>query len=271
MPQQKFFPASVLLVGAGKMGGALLASWLGAGLEAQRITVVEPDSVRRKTLVKETGVNVAESAATAPPAECVVIAVKPQMLDELMPQLATRGAGAFILSIVAGKTVAYFAKYLNNAPVVRAMPNTPALVSAGISALCASASVSETQKAQATALLKAAGEIVWLEDESLMDAVTAISGSGPAYVFLLMEALMGAGKDQGLPEEICKQLVQHTVLGSAKLALQSSDSIEKLRENVTSPGGTTEAALNVLMAGGKFQSLVQEAVKQAVARAKELA
>lgn len=259
--------AKIVLVGAGKMGGALHAAWLRAGVLASNIAVVEPmgffaaGSNAFKSL---------DEVTLAP--DCVVLAVKPQSMDALLPALATKfGTKPLYLSIAAGRTLSYFKKHLGDAAVVRAMPNTPAVIGKGISALCANAKVKENNKTLADALLLAAGQTVWLEDESQMDAVTAVSGSGPAYVFLFTEALIAAGIAQGLPEETAKKLALYTVRGSAKLAIKSSDPLDRLRKNVTSPGGTTEAALKVLMKDDALKALIHDAVAQAVKRSKELA
>jgi pyrroline-5-carboxylate reductase len=193
-------------------------------------------------------------------------------MDAALLPLAQRfGKKPLYLSIAAGKTLQYLKKHLGDAAIVRTMPNIPALIGKGISVLCANAKVSKVQKQLATTLLKAAGEVVWLEDESQMDAVTALSGSGPAYVFLFMEALIEAGITQGLLEKMCKQLVMETVLGSAALAKTSKESLSILRQNVTSPGGTTEAALNLLTKKNALKMLLAEAVAGAVKRSRELA
>lgn len=264
--------SKILLIGAGKMGGALLAAWLHAGIKPQSITVVESDATQIKKRAAD-GVQTAQSVHdVAATPDVVVLAVKPQSMDALLPELAAKfGPRALYLSIAAGKMLGYFAKHLHDAPVVRAMPNTPALIRKGISALIANAKASEAQKELAGSLLKAAGEVVWLDDESQMDAVTALSGSGPAYVFLFMESLIAAGKAQGLPEAIATKLALHTLKGSAKLAMKSDEPLAVLRKNVTSPGGTTQAALDVLMKNDHFQSLINDAVKAAVKRSKELA
>lgn len=267
------FPeAKILLIGAGKMGGALLAAWLKKGATPQSLTVVETDAAAVRKLASENiqVVIAAEEITEAP--DCIVLAVKPQSMDALLPQLAGKfGAAPLYLSIAAGKTLPYFVQYLGDAPVVRAMPNMPAIIGKGISALIANARTSEKQKQLAESLLRAAGEVVWLDDESLMDVVTAVSGSGPAYVFLFMEALVQAGVAQGLPEEMAKKLALYTVRGSAKLALKSGESLEQLRKDVTSPGGTTEVALQKFAENSDFRTLIKRAVAAAVKRSRELA
>jgi pyrroline-5-carboxylate reductase len=263
----------VLLIGAGKMGSALLGAWLRCGLQAAAVTVVETNADAIAAL-QSTGVRIIASLQEAPDdPQCIVLAVKPQSLAALLPTVAEKyAARPLYLSIAAGKTLGFYQQALGGeAAVVRAMPNTPALVRKGISALCANALVSERQRTLAASLLKAAGEVLWLEDEAQMDAVTALSGSGPAYVFLFLEALIAAGKAQGLSEDIAAKLALHTLRGSAKLAMKSAEPLAQLRTNVTSPGGTTEAALKVLMQGDAFALLINDAVREAVKRAKELA
>jgi len=255
------------------MGGALLASWLSAGILPEFITVLE---TKPGFKVAPPGiVQVSSLGDISQFPGCIVLAVKPQSMDALLPQLKQKyGAGAkpLYLSIAAGKPLSYFARHLGaEKPVVRAMPNTPALIGKGITAMCSNNAADAQDKKLATSLLQSAGEVVWLEEESQMDAVTAISGSGPAYVFLFMEALIAAGVESGLSETISKKLVCQTILGSAELAMRSSESLSALRENVTSPGGTTAAALEILMKNDAFKTLLATAVRQAKKRAGELA
>ncbi len=251
------------------MGGALLAAWRHKH-EALSITVLESDAAKVKDLMED-GVNVISSLAQVKDSpDCIVLAVKPQGMDGVLKELSSYST-SLILSIAAGKTLAYFAKHLGDAPVVRAMPNTPALIRKGITALVANRHVGEDQKALAEQLLSAAGEVVWLDAEAQIDAVTAVSGSGPAYVFYFLEALIKAGGVQGLPEDIARRLALQTLRGSVKLAMKSEESLEQLRRNVTSPGGTTEAALKVLMRKDGLEALLNEAVAAAVKRSEELA
>lgn len=265
----KFSP-SILLIGAGKMGGALLASWIRAGVPAANITVVDPHAKEQPQ-----GVNVVSALAhVTSKHDCVLLAVKPQTMDALMREVAEKYAGntrTMFLSVAAGKTLAYFNRLLPGASIVRAMPNTPALIGKGVSALVANNNATEAHKQLAEKLLATAGETVWLQNEGQMDAVTALSGSGPAYMFLFLDMLVDAAKAQGLPEEISKKLALQTMLGSAELAQQSPETLSQLRKNVTSPGGTTEAALGVFMKNDALKSLVHKAVWQAVKRSKELA
>jgi pyrroline-5-carboxylate reductase len=268
--------ATLLLVGCGKMGRALLERWREQTSTRWHISVIEPHEDGRKSLASYREVNVVESLEKLPDGyvpQVVIFAVKPQTMSQLLPLYCQRyGIAPLYLSIAAGKTLAYYARMLgDDARIVRAMPNTPAIVGLGISALIASDACTHDDKNTAEQLLACVGETLWLEKESLMDATTAISGSGPAYVFYFMECLIRAGMDAGLDEETARKLVLHTVHGSIELAFISSDSLDVLRRNVTSPGGTTEAALERLMnTNGMFQ-LVQEAIQSAIGRARQLA
>lgn len=264
---------ALLLVGCGKMGGALLSGWLERGL-ARRIVVVEPGPAAG--IAGKPGIELLTSAdaiaADFRPA-VVVLAVKPQAMDAVLaPYRRFAGEGALFLSIAAGKTLGFFARALGEAAaIVRAMPNTPAAIGRGIAVACANPRVAPAQRALAERLLAAVGEVGWVEDEALIDAVTAVSGSGPAYVFLLIECLAKAGVAAGLSEELATRLARATVAGSGELARRSSDSAAQLRENVTSPGGTTRAALDVLMAKDGLEPLLRRAVLAAARRSRELA
>ena len=267
----------LVLIGCGKMGGAMLAGWLESGEAAGGVHVVEPHAQAMGDLAKRKGVTIYDSAEALPgdlKPSVVILAVKPQMMDEALVPLATlAGSGAYFLSIAAGKTIGYFEKKLGaSAPIVRAMPNTPAAVGRGITAYVANDHVSADQKAQAHRLLEAVGEAVEAETEDQIDAVTALSGGGPAYVFLLIETLAAAGVKAGLPEDMAMRLARATVSGSGELARQSSEEASQLRINVTSPGGTTAEALKVLMAEGTgIQPIFDAAIAAATARSKELA
>lgn len=237
----------IVLVGCGKMGQAMLNGWLAQGVDAARVLVVDPFA---KGL--PAGVQTLTEASAIPAgatADVVVVAVKPQVLaDAIAPYRQFAASGAVFLSVAAGKTIAGFHALLGaEAKIVRAMPNTPAAVGRGMTVLCAGAGVSEAEKARCQTLAQAVGVAAWLEDEALMDAVTAISGSGPAYIFHLTEALEQAARALGLPEELSAVLARQTVAGAGELLAQASESPEQLRKNVTSPGGTTAAALEVLM------------------------
>lgn len=252
------------------MGGALLARWTQmrpAGIA--QFTVIDPATQPGDV----SGVRFFSELSAAPPdikPDVIVFAVKPQQMATLLPAYASRfGVIPLYLSIAAGKTLAWLAGHLGkNASIVRAMPNTPALIGEGMTALVAATHVPAAQKNIAEALMGAAGKTLWVEDEAWMDGVTAISGSGPAYVFLFMEALTHAAMECGLSEPVAVELVRQTVRGSALLAEKKAFSA--LRRQVTSPGGTTEAALTVLMKNNQFEQLLVEATKAAAKRAGEL-
>lgn len=264
---------TLLLVGCGKMGSALLSGWLAQDL-AQRYLVVEPGRVpdtlraRPEVAILPTPDQLPRDASPG----VVVLAVKPQAMAAVLPAYRRFAAvGTLFLSIAAGKTLSFFARALGAAAVVRAMPNTPAAIGRGITVACASAAVAAPQRALAERLLGAVGEVAWVADEALLDPVTAVSGSGPAYVFLLIECLAKAGVAAGLPEALATQLARATVAGSAALAALSPEAAAQLREAVTSPGGTTRAALDVLMASDGLETLLTRAVLAATQRSRELA
>jgi pyrroline-5-carboxylate reductase len=266
----------LLLVGCGKMGGALLAGWLANGLAAADAYVVEPDaSLRARARDEHQVIPVAEPKAlpTDLQPKAIVFAVKPQAMAAVLPaydQLAQ--SGAVILSIAAGTAIARFeATFGARTPVVRAMPNTPAAIGEGITALFANRHASERQKELCAALMAAVGQVLWLDDEEHMHAITAMSGGGPAYVFLLIEVLAQAAVRSGLPEALAWPLARATVAGSGALAAASGRPVEELRQNVTSPGGTTQAALGVLMAEDGIQPLFDRAIAAGTQRSRELA
>ena len=265
---------SLLLIGCGRMGGALLRGWLERGL-ADRYVVVEPVAAARPDAASP-HVTLVASADQLPMAfqpTIAVIAVKPQIMAEALPRYrAIAGAGTLFLSIAAGKNLAFLARQLGSeTALVRAMPNTPAAIGHGISVACPNHKVDAKGRIRTDALLAAVGEVAWIEDESLMDAVTAVSGSGPAYVFLLIECLTRAGIEVGLPAALAERLARATVAGSGELARVSSEAAAALREAVTSPGGTTRAALDVLMASDGLEPLLRRAVLAAAKRSRELA
>lgn len=268
--------ARILLVGCGRMGGAMLSGWLDRGVAPSQVLVVEPVPARAESVRREHGVTVHASAEAIDPAfrpDVVAFAVKPQNMDEVAP-LCRRyaGPGTVFLSIVAGKTIAYFERHLGaGAAIVRTMPNAPAAVGRGMTVACPNPAVTATQRTLCDNLLSAIGEVAWIEDEALLDPVTAVSGGGPAYVFLLVECLAEAGVAAGLPEDLAQRIARATVSGSGALLSQSSEPPEVLRENVTSPGGTTAEALKVLMADNGWQPLVTRAIAAATARSRELA
>ena len=261
----------LLLVGCGKMGGAMLDGWLARGLAAADVVVAEPAEAIRP---KKSGLwAVASSSEVSETPEIVVLAVKPQSMDGVLPDLKRfADKGAVFLSIAAGKTLGYFAGHLGkSAKVVRSMPNTPAAVRQGISVATAASGVSAAEKKRCHELLEAVGQVLWVDDEALMDPVTALSGSGPAYVFLLVEAMAAAGTRLGLAPDMAMQLARATVAGSGELLKQSSEPAAQLRVNVTSPGGTTAEALKVLMAPEGIQPIFDKALAAASRRSKELA
>ncbi len=265
----------LLLVGCGKMGGALLDGWLARGLDPAEAIVIEPQA-EGLARYRDRGMRLCAAvdeleAGTAP--ALVVFAVKPQVMDAALPAYRRFAApGRLFLSIAAGKTIAYFARALGeNSAIVRAMPNTPAAIGRGMTVLCANPAVDARQRALSEALMAAVGEVAWVEDESLLDAVTALSGGGPAYVFLLIECLAEAGVAAGLPADLAMRLARTTVSGAGELVRQSDDSATRLRENVTSPGGTTLEALKVLMAEDGLQPLLTRAIAAAASRSRELA
>lgn len=268
---------NILLVGCGKMGGAMLRGWLSRGVAPDNVRVIEPFAEAAAALRQELSVTVLEDIGSVEPGfapDIIVFAVKPQGMDDIVPGYAGFSAkGAVSLSIAAGRTISYFEKHLGDgAAIVRTMPNTPAAVGRGITAACANEQVSAAQQEACESLLEAVGDVVWVEDEDMIDAVTAVSGSGPAYVFLMIECMARAGEAQGLPAEIAAKLARATVAGSGELARQSDDAAAILRQNVTSPGGTTAAALDVLMADDDgLGRLMGRAIDAATRRSRELA
>jgi pyrroline-5-carboxylate reductase len=260
----------ILLVGCGKMGGALLAGWKKRRI-APSIAVVEPGPAPMPKWVKHHATPATLPKRLAPSA--IVFAVKPQTLADIAPAYRRFATGDTVfLSIAAGKTLKFFARHLGDAaPVVRAMPNTPAAIGRGIAVACTNASVSAPQRALCDRLLGAVGEVAWVEDEGLLDPVTALSGSGPAYVFLLIECLAEAGVASGLPAALAMKLARATVAGSGELARLSTEDAAQLRRNVTSPGGTTEAALKILMGQDGLAPLLRRAIAAATERSRQLA
>lgn len=269
----------LLLLGCGKMGGALLKGWLDQGIaggKAAPVYVIEPSAEAVRGFAGAPGVTHVPAPAALPAGlrpGVVLLAVKPQMMDQALGAMgAVAAARPLFLSIAAGKTLDYFARRLGaDAAVVRSMPNTPAAVGRGATVAVPNRHVSPAQRAQADALLRAVGEVHWVADEGLLDAVTAVSGGGPAYVFLLIEALAQAGIDAGLPAELAKRLARATVCGAGELARQSPEDPATLRQNVTSPNGTTLEALKILMAPDGIQPLFTRAIAAATRRSRELA
>ena len=260
---------TIALAGAGKMGGAMLTGWLAGGLDAARVVVIEPHPSDEIRAFAAKGIKLNPKSAAA--ADTLVVALKPQAFREAGPALKPLvGPSTLVVSIMAGTTIAALEQVCGG-KVVRAMPNTPAAIGRGITVAVAAKSVNAAQRATADALLRATGAVEWVDDESLMDAVTAVSGSGPAYVFLLAEELARAGVDAGLPAELATKLARETVVGSGELLHRSKLASATLRENVTSPGGTTAAALDVLMGEDGLQQLMIRAIAAATKRSKDLA
>jgi pyrroline-5-carboxylate reductase len=267
------FPGPLVLVGAGKMGGAMLDGWLQLGLPPARIAVIEPQPSAEIAALAARGLRLNSSLNGVHAPAAVVIAVKPQNAAEIMPLVAPLAGGAtVILSIMAGKTIGFLAKELPpEAAIVRSMPNMPACIGRGITVAVANPRVTSAQRELAHKLLAAIGAVEWVEDESVLDAVTAVSGSGPAYVFLLAESLAKAGTAAGLPADLAARLARATVAGSGELLHRSPLDAAVLRQNVTSPGGTTAAALELLMSEQGLDGLMRSAVAAATRRSRELA
>lgn len=265
---------SLVLVGAGKMGGAMLHGWLAGGLPAAAVTVVDPHlGPEGQALVSGHGLVHLESidGLVAAP-QLMVLAIKPQMMAEALPALAASiDPSTLVVSIAAGTTLGALAAALGGGPIVRVMPNTPAQVGKGMAVAVGNSAVTAAHRDQVTALLDAVGKSAWVDDEALIDAVTAVSGSGPAYVFLMVEALAAAGVELGLSGELAMRLARQTVVGAGALLDASPLDAATLRRNVTSPGGTTAAALSVLMADGALQPLLAAAAAAAARRSRELA
>jgi pyrroline-5-carboxylate reductase len=267
---------TILLVGCGKMGGALLDGWFKRGLNPVDAIVVEPagrDAV--SPCATHRALTCLPHASNIPRdfrPDVVLFAVKPQIADDVIPAYVSYATQRPVfLSVIAGKTTNYFQQRLSGGAVVRAMPNTPASIGKGASVLYAAPGVSDIQRQVCEVLMSAVGTVEWVQDEGLMDAVTAVSGSGPAYVFLLAECLRDAGIEAGLPADLAARLARATVTGAGALLEANDTPPETLRKNVTSPGGTTAAALDVLMGAGGMKELLAKAVAAATKRSRELA
>lgn len=261
----------IVFLGGGNMANALIGGMVKQGFAAGDIDVIELGAEAREKLVAAYGVTCHESAATAPASpDILVLAVKPQQMKEAITPLVGKLGNAVVISIAAGLDMTALSRWLGgHRQIVRCMPNTPALIGAGITGLCALPEVSADQRAAADRVLRAVGTTVWIEDEAKIDGVTAISGSGPAYVFLFIEALQQAAADLGFTPEQGRQLAIETVQGAAALAAQSSEPASTLRERVTSKGGTTAAALQVMAERGVKEGIVA-GCKAAAARGQEL-
>jgi pyrroline-5-carboxylate reductase len=265
---------TLVLIGAGKMGGAMLEGWLKAGVPSNQIVALDPSPPAEiKALLEKYSIAHNPPIDRIEPPEVLLVAVKPQIMDEVLKPLAGLGASnPLILSIAAGKTIASFERHFGgSAAIIRTIPNTPAAVGQGITAMAANKNVTSQQMALAESLLLSIGEVVRVDNESLIDAATAVSGSGPAYIFYMTECLTAAAESVGLPHEVAVKLARATVAGSGSLMQQSGIDAATLRQNVTSPKGTTYEALQVLMADNGMKPLMIEAIKAATRRSKELA
>ncbi|MBI3433806.1 MAG: pyrroline-5-carboxylate reductase [Proteobacteria bacterium] len=270
MPPFDRLTGNLMLAGAGKMGGALLEGWLALGLQPSNIAVIEPEPSDAIRALAARGLAL-NPRVRAGAAAVIVVAVKPQIARDVLPELAAAtSASTLVVSIMAGRTLEFLGRLLPAATaIVRAMPNTPAAIGRGITVATANRHVNAHQRDLAQMLLSAVGAVEWA-NEDLMDAVTAVSGSGPAYVFLLVEALAAAGVAAGLPADLAGRLACATVAGAGAMLAASSLDATTLRQNVTSPGGTTAAALEVLMSERGLAPLLEKAVMAAAARSREL-
>lgn len=268
MSMERIEQQGLVLLGCGKMGSAMLAGWLAQGLSPTSVWVLDPYP---SDWLKDTGVHINNGTPTTP--AIALIAVKPQMMGDALPVMAALGNGKTVfLSVAAGTPISMFEKALGaQSPIIRAMPNTPAAIGRGITAIVGNAHTSADDMDMADGLLRAVGQVVRLDHEDQMDAVTAVSGSGPAYVFHLIETLAAAGEAEGLPADLAMSLAKATVGGAGQLAEDAPEDPSQLRINVTSPNGTTQAALDVLMnETDGFPVLLRRAVKAAADRSKEL-
>ena len=265
---------TLVLVGAGKMGGAMLEGWLKGGADPKKIAVIDPSPPPEvKSLIEKHAVRWNPAISGIADAEVLLVALKPQAMEDVLPGVVPLGASKpLIISVAAGKTIASFERHFGgSAAIIRTIPNTPAAVGRGITAMAANPHVSPAQLQLARALLSAIGEVVTVADEAMIDAATAVSGSGPAYVFYLTECLAAAGAKAGLPAALAMQLARATVAGAGELMRLSGQPAAILRQNVTSPKGTTDAALQVLMAENGMQPLFDKAIAAATRRSRELA
>jgi pyrroline-5-carboxylate reductase len=264
------FSGTLVLVGAGKMGGAMLEGWLALGLDPAKIAVMEPKPADAIAALAARGVRL--NPASVDDASVILIAIKPQDAAAVVPTLKPLPrANTVVISIMAGPKLSFLQGALGDLAIVRAMPNTPAAIGRGITVAVPNARVTPHKRTMADALLRAVGAVEWVNDEGLIDAVTAVSGSGPAYVFLLAESLACAGAAAGLPADLAERLARATVSGAGELLHRSALDASTLRQNVTSPGGTTAAALGVLMAENGLDPLMEKAVAAATKRSRELA
>jgi pyrroline-5-carboxylate reductase len=265
------FAGKLVLLGAGNMGGAMLAGWIARGLAPAKIVVLDPKPTKSVKALTRKGL-VLNPDKLPKDIAAIVVAIKPQAAPDILPRIAPAAGKAMIVSIMAGRTIGFLESMVSrSSPVVRAMPNLPASIARGITVAVPNDNVSRGQRAFATGLLAAVGAVEWVEDEKLMDAVTATSGSGPAYVFLLAETMTRAAVAAGLSADLAARLVRETIAGSGELLRQSPLDAATLRKNVTSPGGTTAAALAVLMGPGDLEATMERAIAAATRRSRELA
>ena len=266
------FTGTLVLVGAGKMGGAMLEGWLALGLKPAQVAILEPAPAPEIAALKDRGVHINPPLASVTDASVILLAVKPQVANDVVPPLKVlMRPNTVAVSVMAGKTLAFMQGALGDGAMVRSIPNTPAAIARGITVAVPNAKVTEAQRTLAHTLLSSIGAVEWVTDEALIDAATAVSGSGPAYVFLLAESLARAGAAVGLPADLAARLARATVAGSGELLHRSPLDAAVLRQNVTSPNGTTAAALNVLMAADGLDPLFEKAVAAATKRSRELA
>ena len=260
------------LIGAGNMGGAMLAGWIESGFAANRITVVDPSPRDgMAALLQKHDIRHCLAPPESYRPDVMLIAVKPQAMEAVLPTLkGLAGPDTVSVSVAAGTTLAQLAAHLGEVPVVRSMPNTPAILRKGITVCCPNGLCSEQQKARVDGLLSAIGKVRWVEDEAMIDAVTAVSGSGPAYVFHLAECMAAAGVGEGLSPDLAEALARETIAGAGAMLSQLDEPAGMLRENVTSPNGTTAAALGELMGEGRLEKLVARAIHAARRRSEEL-
>lgn len=263
---------SIVLVGAGNMGGAMLKGWVSNGFDTQKITVLDPaPSSEMQDFLTSSKITHSTDTGDISPPDVLLVAVKPQMMATVLPGLKPLiSENTVVVSVAAGTTLETLTSHLGDIAAIRVMPNTPSLVLRGMSVGCCNHSVDDIQKTNVHTLMQAVGRMEWVEDEKLIDAVTAVSGSGPAYVFHIAECMAKAGVAAGLCEELALILARETIAGAGALLVQSDDHPSQLRRNVTSPNGTTAAALEILMKDDAMSDLVVKAILAAKRRSEEL-
>lgn len=264
--------AKICFIGGGNMASSLIGGLLADGYPPEGLTVAEPDAGQRERLRSSFGIQaVPDNAGAAAGADVVVLAVKPQRMAEAAAAIGPLSPAPLFLTVAAGVRISDLRRWLrSDGAVVRGMPNTPALLGAGVTALFAGADVDQAGRELAEGILRAVGAVVWIDDEALMDAVTALSGSGPAYFFLLMEIMCATGIEMGLDPESARLLTQETAIGAARMALEADVEVAELRRRVTSPGGTTETAMRSLH-DSDLTAVVRRAILSARDRSRTLA